>query len=367
MQAITQMLNQQQAATQLVVQQSEAQQSQQQHKQQLQMQQELEQLKRLVQEQQQQLQTQQEQHRKRSAQTQIKKKKKKKAPKMTDTSSYTNKITELQNQIENLLREESEYDFQHKTTLDRENARLASVQAQLDAVSVSVSQEREKSMQLQLDIQRQVEENESLDQRLKTTSEEYQLELKMITLDLANDLANTKEIYEHELSKADSQYAEAQNLNQSLRTEVNLYEDKIIQQIELHASLEVHIRNCETVRKRLHNEIQELKGNVRVICRVRPLLGKETGEGTIFTFPKGSQELNIETTNVKDFAGRSVPGKKLPFKFDRVFPPNTCQKDVFEEISHLVQSSLDGFNCCIFAYGQTGIFTSQSIQRSINL
>ena len=31
-----------------------------------------------------------------------------------------------------------------------------------------------------------------------------------------------------------------------------------------------------------------------------------------------------------------------------------CKQQVFEEVKYLVQSSIDGFNVCIFAYGQTG-------------
>ncbi len=34
-------------------------------------------------------------------------------------------------------------------------------------------------------------------------------------------------------------------------------------------------RNFETERRKLHNMIQELKGNIRVFCRIRPLLGEE--------------------------------------------------------------------------------------------
>ena len=43
------------------------------------------------------------------------------------------------------------------------------------------------------------------------------------------------------------------------------------------------------------------------------------------------------------------------FDFDRVFGPEVRQEGIFEDVSQLVTSALDGYNVCIFAYGQTGM------------
>uniref|UniRef100_A0A7N0TZ82 Kinesin-like protein n=1 Tax=Kalanchoe fedtschenkoi TaxID=63787 RepID=A0A7N0TZ82_KALFE len=112
---------------------------------------------------------------------------------------------------------------------------------------------------------------------------------------------------------------------------------------------ELKIIEGENIRKKLHNTILELKGNIRVFCRVRPLLPEDDAsmEAKAISFPTSGET-----------AGRALDlaqnGQNLSFTFDKVFTPDVSQEDVFVEISQLVQSALDGYKVCIFAYGQTG-------------
>ncbi|KAI9332153.1 KIFC1-like kinesin [Zopfochytrium polystomum] len=119
--------------------------------------------------------------------------------------------------------------------------------------------------------------------------------------------------------------------------------------------LDEKLREEESTRRKLHNTIQELKGNIRVFCRVRPLLEAERSDSEKQTPPlvfNPSDEKTI-TVNVVAENGTTIV-KSIPFGFDKVFTPDAPQERVFSEISQLVQSALDGYNVCIFAYGQTG-------------
>ncbi|BCS26596.1 putative kinesin family protein (KlpA) [Aspergillus puulaauensis] len=117
------------------------------------------------------------------------------------------------------------------------------------------------------------------------------------------------------------------------------------------------LRREETLRRKLHNQVQELKGNIRVFCRVRPTLGiEDASEVAQFTYPdetEDSKEINIIGPEEKSSLG-AVTRKNHNFSYDHVFGPASQNSDVFDEISQLVQSALDGYNVCIFCYGQTG-------------
>ncbi|XP_043120243.1 kinesin-like protein KIFC3 [Puntigrus tetrazona] len=101
------------------------------------------------------------------------------------------------------------------------------------------------------------------------------------------------------------------------------------------------------LRKKCHNELVRLKGNIRVLCRVRPICAGETD---------AADTKNIVTFDPDDDAVLilSNKGKLMTFELDKVFPTQATQEEVFQEVQSLVTSCIDGFNVCIFAYGQTG-------------
>ncbi|XP_029388233.1 kinesin-like protein KIFC3 isoform X2 [Mus pahari] len=101
------------------------------------------------------------------------------------------------------------------------------------------------------------------------------------------------------------------------------------------------------LRKKCHNELVRLKGNIRVIARVRPVT-KEDGEG-----PEATNAVTFDPDD-DSIIHLLHKGKPVSFELDKVFSPWASQQDVFQEVQALITSCIDGFNVCIFAYGQTG-------------
>ena len=122
----------------------------------------------------------------------------------------------------------------------------------------------------------------------------------------------------------------------------------------------LHARN-----RQLYNQIQDLKGAIRVYTRIRPVAPNDDGPGAVVV-PGRCLDPVAEGMDVlcKPPAGKlSATGERRPagkradekrYSFDKVFGPDSTQGQVYEELSPLVCGILDGFNVCIFAYGQTG-------------
>lgn len=190
--------------------------------------------------------------------------------------------------------------------------------------------------------------------------------LKKHILDELNPTVKEKiariESLERELVTLTSQVNDAKTCNKNLKNSIKSTVQDIQKSHEEQEELGKYINNSqlelkqineilikeETMRRKLHNELQELRGNIRVYCRVRPLINNENQllnhiKVSDFNASGGTQSISIERE-----------GRINCFTFDKIFDTTAKNKDVFDEMGQLVQSSLDGYKVCIFAYGQTG-------------
>ncbi|XP_045454761.1 kinesin-like protein Klp61F [Melitaea cinxia] len=88
--------------------------------------------------------------------------------------------------------------------------------------------------------------------------------------------------------------------------------------------------------------------NIQVFVRLRPLNQRERDIKSLGV---------VEVINGREVVVRqsqqSMHTKR--FTFDRAFPPHSKQVEVYQEVvSPLIEEVLAGYNCTVFAYGQTG-------------
>ncbi|GMN35769.1 hypothetical protein TIFTF001_042281 [Ficus carica] len=90
--------------------------------------------------------------------------------------------------------------------------------------------------------------------------------------------------------------------------------------------------------------------NVQVLLRCRPLSDEEQRSNV----QKGisCNEHKREVTVLQSVANKQID---RVFTFDKVFGPKSQQRSIYDQaISPIVNEVLEGFNCTVFAYGQTG-------------
>ncbi|XP_031705228.1 putative LOC110439812 homolog [Anarrhichthys ocellatus] len=97
-----------------------------------------------------------------------------------------------------------------------------------------------------------------------------------------------------------------------------------------------------TMRKKYYNMVEDMKGKIRVFCRIRPVNRTEVGGTTVV------EKIDDYSVTVES------PRGPREFQFDMVFGAEASQEDLFHDTNRLIQSAIDGYNVCIFAYGQTG-------------
>ncbi|TPX36931.1 hypothetical protein SmJEL517_g00912 [Synchytrium microbalum] len=110
----------------------------------------------------------------------------------------------------------------------------------------------------------------------------------------------------------------------------------------------------------IHTITAEKETNIHVVVRVRPRSAREIRENSpivITTSGTRSRELNLR-------AGGDI---QKTYGFDKVFGPEADQDAVFTDVvAPILEEVLMGYNCTIFAYGQTGTGKTYTMEGDLN-
>ncbi|KAL9831214.1 Kinesin-like protein KIN-14F [Arabidopsis thaliana] len=98
----------------------------------------------------------------------------------------------------------------------------------------------------------------------------------------------------------------------------------------------------------LYNEVQDLKGTIRVYCRVRPFFQEQKDMQSTVDYIGENGNIIINNPFKQEKDARKI------FAFNKVFGQTVSQEQIYIDTQPVIRSVLDGFNVCIFAYGQTG-------------
>ena len=112
------------------------------------------------------------------------------------------------------------------------------------------------------------------------------------------------------------------------------------------------------LRSTTSTKAQDAENNIQVVIRCRRRSEREVNDSSpiiVQTDGAKSQDISIETSVPTSSFGVVTlpPTRKYPF--DVVFGPEASQELVYDEVVQpMLEEVLQGYNCTLFAYGQTG-------------
>ncbi|CAJ2501420.1 Uu.00g042730.m01.CDS01 [Anthostomella pinea] len=272
--------------------------------------------------------------------------------------NMTNDFNDLSTNLENLKRTSDE-EAQHKL----EQA-VANIQQQFPALE-------EASLELQTHIQQLRKSNISLsveyDPLVRSPGRGVPMQTAVEDPDWA-DIDDSEEADER-IKALESRLAEAEKEGNSLRENLddalaeveNLkteFVDALNTREELDEMLNSDLRLERARSRALFNQVCDLKGNIRVIARIRPAAVDAAEEDVVdfgehlpgdFSDKWAKLRIPVERKTVTGTIATDLKN----FEFERVFGPEATNEDLYDEVSDLAMSAVDGRSVCIFSYGQT--------------
>jgi hypothetical protein len=303
--------------------------------------------------------------------------------KQADT--FRARVKDLEKQIQNARSMAEKYKNEYERliaqvteTQDVDNAEVSTLKSQLAYCSSElllyrdkwIGSEAQSDLDLMYEKKKLVDENAGLQvvigelrQQLEQSAEEHMEQVREVE---AKSNATVRQVHEElqksrreviRLGETDKELRSCKDkaieLQNQLENTTSQYEERVLTLLKEVQDYKEELKDSVRQRKLLHNQLEDLKGTIRVFCRVRPMSPEESSKGSS-NIVSISDDFSI---NVE-----AKPRNIKKYNYDAVFGPSASQDEVFEDTKRLIQSAVDGFNVCIFAYGQTGSGKTYTIQ-----
>lgn len=259
-----------------------------------------------------------------------------------------------------------DYKARHALVVEKFNALKAKSDEQQEQNSV-LEEQVEQSEQKERDL---VEKIGTLEQELFDVNEEnekFRSEIRDLKSTNVN-LMTKNTALAHSLTATSEELSEVKTRNEKLEVMAQEHEALKVKSNDLEKARseasdqlllsQNQLYQINIERMILHNVVLDLRGNIRVFARVRPPLAPESDKMLCGWSFIDETSLEIHNNEIAPTGARKQ--SKHDFAFDQVFNPNTTQEEIFENVAPLIQSAMDGYNVCIFAYGKETFSRQQS-------
>lgn len=252
----------------------------------------------------------------------------------------------------------------HERTIKSYETSLKALQQDLRALSIENHGIEQKSCDTNNEKIHVIQEHTSGTQRLQ----DLDIHLQHVKIQHKLSLEQAQRNEQQMLEVQQKLKEENESLKEQLAQQIN--ENSLLQAENKHFLSSTHLHNkintkntfelqskldgALQTRKRLFDEIQDMRGNVRVFCRIRPPTSKQPARPF----------LSIPTSTTGN--NWTVVCKEEHFSFDRVFQPDASNTEVYNETAGVVEMLFNGSNVCILAYGQTGSGKTHTMQGRPN-
>jgi hypothetical protein len=135
--------------------------------------------------------------------------------------------------------------------------------------------------------------------------------------------------------------------------------EALLQEQDKNNSFREILNNELNLRRKIQNRYMLIRGNLRVMCRIRPFLEQSENTSLIKKAFLDTFDISNESIVLKESINSNRHKK---YDFDYIFGQRTLQTEVYEEVSLLIQSMLRGNNICIIGFGQTCTGKTYTIQ-----